>query len=46
LLNSDTYMLGWRIDNRYWPDAAFSEEHCKLHHNHCLRTLSAAGLGS
>ncbi|MBK5967422.1 MULTISPECIES: hypothetical protein [Thiorhodovibrio] len=46
LLNSDSYMLGWRIDNRYWPDAAFSEERCKLHQSHCLRTLGAASLGN
>jgi len=46
LLNSSTYMNGWRIDSRYWPDAAFSDERCKLHQNHCRRTLMAAGLGS
>lgn len=46
LLNSDNYMIGWRVDNRYWPDAAFSEERVRLHQNHCRRTLMAAGLGS
>lgn len=46
LLNQNSYMDGWRIDTRYWPDAAFSDERCKLHQNHCRRTLIAAGLGS
>lgn len=46
LLNQNTYMNGWRIENRYWPDAAFSEECCKLHREHCRRTLIAANLGS
>ncbi|WP_058553880.1 hypothetical protein [Thiohalocapsa sp. ML1] len=45
LLNSNTYMDGWCIDNRYWPDAAFSRERCTRHRKHCLRTLAAAGLG-
>lgn len=46
LLNSSSFMDGWRVDTRYWPDAAFSEERCRLHQNHCRRTLIAAGLGS
>jgi hypothetical protein len=46
LLNKNDYMDGWRIENRYWPDVAFSEERCKLHRDHCRRTLIAANLGS
>jgi hypothetical protein len=46
LLNQNTYMDGWRIDTRYWADAVFSDERCRLHQDHCRRTLIAAGLGS
>lgn len=46
LLNKADYMDGWAIDNRYWPDAVFSEERCRLHRDHCRRTLIAANLGT
>lgn len=45
LLNNPAYMDGWQIAARYWPDARFCGERCRLHRDHCRRTLGAANLG-
>lgn len=44
LVNKSTYMQGWTVQNRYWPDAAFSEPDCQRYRDHALRTLRAAWL--
>jgi len=46
LLNTTGYMLGWEVDNRYWPSEAFSAETSILHRDHCRRTLHATGVRS
>jgi hypothetical protein len=46
LLNKTDYMDGWTMESRYWPNAAFSEDRCRLYRDHCRRTLIAANLGA
>ena len=41
LLKKADYMAGWIIDNRYWPNAAFSRDQCVLYRDHSRRTLYA-----
>ena len=46
LLNGATYMEGWEIANRYWPDAAFTRRQCASYRDHSRRTLYASGVMS
>ena len=41
LLKNANYMMDWIIDNRYWPNAAFSRDQCFLFRDHSRRTLYA-----
>ena len=41
LLKKADYMAGWIIDNRYWPNSAFSRDQCVLCRDHSRRTLYA-----
>ena len=41
LLKKANYMEGWKIDNRYWQNAAFSRDQCFLFRDHSRRTLYA-----
>ena len=41
LLDKTDYMRGWTVENRYWPDHAFSQGLCETHQDHARRTLLA-----
>ena len=45
LLNTQGYMEGWNIANRYWADKAFSAEAAGRYREHARRTCKAADLG-
>lgn len=43
LLQKKSYMVGWRIDNRYWPDINFGETDCSKYRDDAQRTFRALG---
>lgn len=45
LLNTNDYMHGWQIRNRYWSDCQFNSELVARHREHARRTCAAAQLG-
>ncbi len=45
LLGKNDYMQDWAVDNRYWPEEAFSQELCETYRDHARRTLMATGSG-
>lgn len=44
ILNGSNFMAGWRIENRYWPDNAFTEDGCRNIRKDARRICGASGV--